>query len=86
LPIELTVAIGLTVIANVEGVPVHPFAAGVTVMVEVIGDIPLLLAVNVPVFPLPFVPNPTSMDEVHKKIVPPISPLKLIAAAPAPLQ
>ena len=40
-----TVAVGFTVIVNVEAVPVHPFAVGVTVMVAVIGDVPALFAV-----------------------------------------
>jgi hypothetical protein len=84
--IELTVAVGLTVMVNVVGVPLHPFADGVTVTVEVTGNTPLLLAINVPIFPLPFEPNPTSMDEVQEKPVPLIGPLKLIAAAACPLQ
>jgi len=44
LPIEFTIAVGLTVIVNVDGVPVHPFAAGVTVTVAVIGEVPVLFA------------------------------------------
>jgi hypothetical protein len=36
-------------------------------------------------FPLPLVPNPTLLDEVHEKVVPLIGPLKLIAAPAAPL-
>jgi hypothetical protein len=43
--IELTVAVGLTVIVNVVGVPVHPFAVGVTVIVAVMDDVDALFAV-----------------------------------------
>jgi hypothetical protein len=42
---EFAVAVGFTVTVNVEGVPVHPFAVGVTVIVAVIGDAPALFAV-----------------------------------------
>ena len=49
-------------------------------MVEVSGVIPLLVAVNAPIFPFPLVPNPTSIDDIHEKPVPFIGPLKLIAA------
>ena len=74
------------VIVNVDGVPVHPFAVGVTVMVEVAGVVPLLIAVNAPISPLPLIPNPTSTDELHEKAVPATGPVKLIAGAKLPLQ
>jgi len=64
------------VIVNVDGVPVHPFAVGVTVMMEVTGVVPLLAAVNAAISPFPLAPNPTSIDEVHEKSVPVIGPLK----------
>ena len=84
--IELTVAVGLTVTVNVDGVPVHPFAVGVTVIVAVIGDVPILLAVYAAIFPVPLVPKPTLVDDVHEKVVPLTGPLKLIAVPEAPLQ
>ena len=84
--ITLTVAVGLTVTVKVDGVPVHPFAVGVTVIVEVTGDAPALVAVYAGIFPVPLVPKPTLLDEVHEKLVPPTGPLKLIAAPGAPLQ
>jgi hypothetical protein len=37
-------------------------------------------------FPVPVVPNPTLMEEVHEKLVPLTGPLKLIAVPGAPLQ
>jgi hypothetical protein len=37
-------------------------------------------------FPLPLVPKPTFIEEVHEKLVPLTGPLKLIAAPAAPLQ
>ena len=82
----MTVAVGLTVIVNVDGIPVHPFAVGVTVIVEVIGEVPALFAVYVKIFPIPLVPKPTLVDEVHEKLVPVTGPLKLIAVPAAPLQ
>jgi hypothetical protein len=43
--IEFTVAVGSTVTVNVDGIPVHPFTMGVTVIVAVIGDVAVLFAV-----------------------------------------
>jgi hypothetical protein len=36
--------VGFTVTVNVEGVPVHPFAVGVTVIVAAIDDVVALFA------------------------------------------
>jgi hypothetical protein len=36
--------------------------------------------------PIPVVPKPTLIDEVHEKLVPLTGPLKLIAVPGAPLQ
>jgi len=82
----LTVAVGLTVTGNVDAVPIHPFAVGVTVIVAVIGDVPVLLAIYAAIFPVPLVPKPTLIDDVHEKVVPLTGPLKLIAVPEAPLQ
>lgn len=53
-----TVAVGFTVIVNDEGVPVHPFAAGVTVTVAISGAVPELVVVNDVIFPVPFAASP----------------------------
>jgi hypothetical protein len=78
--------LGFTVTVNVDGVPVHPFAIGVTVIVAAIGDVPVLLAVYAGIFPVPLDPKPTLIDDVHEKLVPLTGPLKLIAVPDAPLQ
>ena len=62
LGIEFMVAVGLTVIVNVCGMPLHdspPFEkVGVTVMVAVTGAVPLFFAVKEAIFPLPVAANP----------------------------
>ena len=62
----LTVAVGFTVIVNVIDVPTQltpPLVnVGVTVMVAVTGELLVLLAVNVGMFPLPLAARP--MDAV----------------------
>jgi len=40
-----TVGVGYTVMLKEEAVPGHPFAVGVTVMVVVMGVVPVLVAV-----------------------------------------
>ena len=64
--IALTVAVGLTVMANDIGVPTQLTPAftnvGVTVMVAVTGAVPVLLAVNDGIFPAALAANP--MDGV----------------------
>ena len=42
----VTVGEGFTVTVNVTGVPAHPFADGVTVMVAVMGDVVVFEAKN----------------------------------------
>ena len=64
----------------------HPFAVGVTVIVLVIGNVPVLLAVYVGIFPVPLVPKPTLTEDVHEKLVPLTGPVKLIAGAENALQ
>ena len=58
----LTVAVGFTVIVNVIDVPTQltpPLVnVGVTVMVAVTGELLVLLAVNVGMFPLPLAARP----------------------------
>ena len=83
---RFAVALGFTVTVNVDAAPVHPFAEGVTAIVAVIGDVPALFAVYAPMFPVPLVPKPTLIDEVHEKLVPLTVPLKLIEVLAVPLQ
>lgn len=53
-----TVAVGYTVMVKDEGIPVHPFAAGVTVMVAITGAVPELVAVNTGRLPVPLASRP----------------------------
>lgn len=53
--------VGLTVIVNVVGVPGHPLAVGVAVMVEMIGDEVAFIPVNGPIFPVPLAPKPLAV-------------------------
>ena len=53
-----TVGVGFTVIVKVAGVPGQPFAVGVTVTVAVTGVLPVLVAVNAPMLPLPLAARP----------------------------
>lgn len=43
---------------NVLEAPGQPFTLGVTVIVAIIGVVPLLIAVNAGISPTPFAPNP----------------------------
>ena len=58
----LTVAIGLTVMVNVIGVPVQPFPVeGVTVIVAVVALVKLFVVVKLGIFPVPLAPNPIAV-------------------------
>ena len=52
------VAVGLTVIVKVSGVPLQPAATGVTVIVAVTGELPVFTAANAPILPDPLAANP----------------------------
>ena len=54
-------AVGLTVMLKVCGVPSHPLAVGVTVMFAVMGVLVLLVAVNEAIFPFPDAANPIAV-------------------------
>ncbi len=56
-----TVGVKLTVIVKVTGAPVHPFAEGVAVIVEVIGLEVVFVAVNEAMFPLPLAAKPVAV-------------------------
>ena len=60
--IAFTVAIGLTVMVNVIGVPVQPFPVeGVTVIVAVVALVKLLTVTNDGIFPVPLAANPMAV-------------------------
>jgi hypothetical protein len=82
----VTVGEGLTVIVNVCGVPGHPLAVGVTVIVDVTAVVPVLMALKAAMLPLPLAASP--MDVlllVQLKVVPATAPLKVTAVVEAPL-
>ena len=84
---ELTVAVGLTVIVNVVGVPVHPFAVGITVIVAVIGEFVAFVAVNEGTLPEPLAPRPIAvLLFVQVNVVPPTGPDKIVIDGTAPAQ
>ena len=69
------------------GVPVHELTVGVTVMVAVTGELPVLVAVKEGVFPLPLAPKPTVVLELVQVNDPPAGVLeKAVAGTVAPLQ
>ena len=69
------------------GVPVQPESVGVTVMVDVIGLVPVLVAVNAGVFPVPLAAKPMVVLEfVHAKVAPAGVEAKAEAATAPPLQ
>ena len=85
--IKLTVAVGLTVTVNVKGVPGHPFAVGVTVIVAVIGKVVALVAVNAGILPEPLAASPIFvLPLVHINVVPVTGPDTFAIGATAPAQ
>ena len=83
----LTVAVGLTVIVNDNGVPTHPFAVGVTVIVAMTGVVPALVAVKDGIFPVPLAASP--IDGVlltHANVAPDTGLPNVIIVVAAPLQ
>jgi len=72
---------------NVVGVPVHPFAEGVTVMVAVIGEVVAFVVVNPGTLPKPLVARPIAvLLFAHVNVVPPIGPDIFVIGAVAPAQ
>lgn len=84
--VAVVAGIGFTVTVNVVAGPVHPFAVAVTDTVATTGVLPVLLAVNAEMPPVPLVPNPTSALLVQAKVAPDTSLVKLIPAPAAALQ
>jgi len=72
---------------NVVGVPAHPFAIGVTVMVAVIGEVAPLTVVNEGTLPEPLAASPIAvLLFVHVNVVPLTGPDKFVAGATTPAQ
>lgn len=76
----LTVDVGNTVMVKVRGVPMHPFAVGVTVMVAITGDVPVFEAVKDGMDPVPLPAKPIDgVLLVQTKVVPATGLPKVIA-------
>ena len=74
-------------IVNVDGVPVQPFAVGVTLIVAVIGEAVALVAVNEGILPEPLAARPIDvLLFVHVNVVPLTGPEKLVIDVAAPAQ
>ena len=83
----VTAGEGFTVTVNVAGVPVHPFADGVTVMVAVIGEVVALLAANEGILPDPPAARPMAvLLFVQVNVVPLTGPDKFVIGAITPAQ
>ena len=83
----VSVGDGFTVIVKDNGTPVQPLAVGVTVTVAITGAVPLLVAVNDPIFPDPLAARPIDgVSLIQVKVVPAVGLLKLIAPEALPLQ
>ena len=65
----------------------HPSAVGVTVIVEEIGELVALVAVNEGIFPVPLAARPIAvLLFVQVNVVPLTGPNKLVIGATAPAQ
>jgi hypothetical protein len=82
-----TVGAGFTVTVKVVGVPVHPFADGVIVIVAVIGVVVVLVATNEGISPDPPSARPMAgLSFVQVNVVPLTIPDKFVIGAIAPEQ
>ena len=71
---------------KVVGVPRHPFAFGITVIVAITGDIPVFVVVKLGMLPLPEAAKPIDgASFVQSKVVPFALPVKVIVPLPMPL-
>ena len=85
--VALTVGVGLTVIVKINGVPVQPFAVGVTVIVALIADVVPFVAVKDGMFPDPLAARPIAvLLLVHVNVVPETGPLNVVTGAVAAAQ
>ena len=79
--------VGLTVIKKVDGLPVQPFAAGVTVMEPLIGTFVLFVAINDGMLPDPFAARPiVVLSFIQVKVVPKTGPVGESNVVVSPLQ
>jgi len=75
------------VIVNVDAAPVQPFAVGVTVIVEAIGEVVAFVAMNEGIFPEPFAERPIAvLLFVQANVVPPTGPDKFVIGVVTPAQ
>ncbi len=82
-----TVGVGFTVIVNVSATPEQLLADGVTMIVAVAAVVPVFVAVNAPMLPVPDADSPIAVFEfVQLYVVPLTAPEKVTAAVVAPLQ
>ena len=78
-----TVGIGSTVIVKAIGVPTHPLAVGVTVIVAVSAVVPVFVPVNERISPEPDAPSPMFvLSFVQSYVVPTTVPVKFTSAVP----
>jgi hypothetical protein len=82
---EVTEGLGFTVMVKENGGPLQPLAEAMMLIVDVTGAVPVLVAVNEPIFPVPEVPKPILTELVQEKLAPPTALPKLAEAA-TPLQ
>ena len=61
-PGAVTSTAGLTVMVKLSGVPLQPFADGVTVTVVVTATVDVFVAVNEPILPEPVVASPVLLS------------------------
>ena len=81
--------VGYTVIVNVVGVPWHPLAVGVTVIVAVMGEFVELVVVKegTDEGPVPLAASPIAvLSFVQVKVVPDTGPVIAVSGAVDPLQ
>ncbi len=82
-----TEGVGFTVIEKLTGLPTQPVALGTTVMLAVTGVMPVLIAVNEGISPLPLPAKPIEvLSFVHTNNVLATAPVKLMSDVPDPLQ
>jgi hypothetical protein len=80
------VGVIFTVMVKVTGVPLQPFAFGVTVTVEVKGPVVVLVPTKEAMFPVPLAPNPVAVLLFVQLNVAPAEPEKVIAVVLSPAQ
>lgn len=77
---------GFTVMVKVVARPGQLFAVAITLIVAITAELPLFMAVNAAIFPLPLVPKPMFAELVQLNVAPIGLLLKLIADPASLLQ